>query len=77
MNNSFLDLFSDKMAVNVEVFCPFMKYSILKSLSRYKSHCNLVVVEAIALYSASEELLDIVFYFLDFQDISESPMKTV
>lgn len=33
-------------------------------------------VKAILLYSASAELLETVYYFLDFQDINEPPNYT-
>jgi len=39
------------------------------------SHCNSHVVEASALYLASEEDLDTVFCFLVFQETKELPMK--
>jgi len=37
----------------------------------------LTITVAIALYSASQELFDIVPYFFDFQDIREFPIYTL
>lgn len=45
------------------------------SLSNEKSHINSQQVEAIVLYSSLAEDLETVSYFLDFQEIRESPMK--
>lgn len=46
-----------------------------RSLSKQNIHCISAAVVDIALYSASVELLDIVFYFFDFHETNDSPMK--
>lgn len=45
------------------------------SLNICWSHVNSAANEAMALYSASVDDLDMVFCFFDFQDMSEFPRK--
>ena len=49
--------------------------STLKSFSKYVSHCSSQVVEASALYSASDDDRDTVLCFVVFQETRDFPMK--
>jgi len=44
-----------------------------KSVAMYCNHCNSQATVAKALYLASVELRETVFYFLDFHDIKQWP----
>lgn len=48
-----------------------------RSFKRYQSHCNSVVVVDKALYSASEDDLDMVDRFISLHDTSELPKKKI
>jgi len=48
-------------------------YGMPKSFRRKVSHCNSHIVVASALYSASDELFEIVYFF--FHEMRDSPKK--